>query len=220
MSNTPKPGRRKAGRPRDESKRAAILCAAGKCFLRAGVAGTNMDEIARAAEVSKLTVYNHFSDKETLFKAMIAAKCAEFATPDSLLGLENQEPRAALTLIGKNFMKLMVRPEVVAMHRVIPAEAVSNPKIAKLFFEAGPQPMLESFTSLLRSWIGQGRMDIPDPARAAEHFYSMLKGMLQFKLMMNIDKPPPEAELKRHVDDCVDMFIRAYGKRLQTAGRP
>jgi len=218
MPHTVNRGRRKAGRPKDESKRAAILRSAGDCFLNAGVAGTNMDEIARAAEVSKLTVYNHFSDKETLFKAVIAAKCAEFAPSDSLPGLENDEPRAALTRIGNDFMRLMVRPEVVAMHRVIPAEAASNPKIARLFFEAGPQPMLKTFTALLEAWITRGKLDIPEPRRAADHFYSMLKGMLQFKLMMNIDKPPPEAELKRHVADCVDMFMRAYAVRRNKAG--
>ncbi|MCE2998320.1 MAG: TetR/AcrR family transcriptional regulator [Betaproteobacteria bacterium] len=217
MPDTGNRSRRKAGRPKDDRKREAILCAAGDCFLKAGVAGTNMDEIARAANVSKLTVYNHFRDKETLFKSVIAAKCLEFAPPDSLVGLENHEPRAALTRIGNDFMRLMVRPEVVAMHRVIPAEAASTPKIAQLFFEAGPKPMLDAFTVLLEAWIARGSLDITEPGRAADHFYSILKGVLLFKLVMNIDKPPPEAELKRHVADCVDMFVRAYAVRRKKA---
>lgn len=213
MSKTADRGRRKAGRPRDENKRAAILCAAGECFLKGGLSGTNMDAIARAADVSKITVYNHFSDKESLFKAVIAAKCAEFAPPESLLGLASTEPRAALTEIAGRIMRLMMSPEVVAMHRVVPTEAMTNPRIARLFFEAGPQPMLKSFADLLRDWVARGKMDIAEPDRASDHFFSMLEGTLHFKLVMNLEKQPSATELKRHVDDCVDMFLRAYLKR-------
>lgn len=36
-------------------------------FMEQGFAGVSMDGIAAAAGVSKLTVYSHFGDKESLF---------------------------------------------------------------------------------------------------------------------------------------------------------
>ena len=63
------------GRPKDPAKRAAILEAAKTLFLAGGFSGTSMDAVAKEAGVSKLTVYSHFSDKETLFSAAIEAKC-------------------------------------------------------------------------------------------------------------------------------------------------
>ena len=55
------------GRPKDPAKRKAILEAAETLFLRNGYDGSSMDAIAAEAGVSKLTVYSHFTDKETLF---------------------------------------------------------------------------------------------------------------------------------------------------------
>ena len=61
------------GRPKDLAKRAAILEAAKQLFLEQGYQGVSMDQIAATAGVSKLTVYSHFGDKETLFAATITA---------------------------------------------------------------------------------------------------------------------------------------------------
>ena len=50
------------GRPKDQAKRLAILEAAKTLFMRNGYEGSSMDAIAAEAGVSKLTVYNHFTD--------------------------------------------------------------------------------------------------------------------------------------------------------------
>ena len=52
-------------------KQSAILKAAKTLFLQKGFQTTSMDEITALAEVSKRTVYHHFPDKVTLFKAVI-----------------------------------------------------------------------------------------------------------------------------------------------------
>ncbi|MQT72625.1 TetR family transcriptional regulator, partial [Pseudomonas sp. FSL R10-0071] len=61
------------GRPKDMAKRQAILDAAKSLFLTHGYANTSMDAVATLAGVSKLTVYSHFTDKETLFSSAILA---------------------------------------------------------------------------------------------------------------------------------------------------
>jgi TetR/AcrR family transcriptional repressor of mexJK operon len=63
------------GRPKDLIKRQAILESAKRLFLEQGYDGSSMDAIAKAAGVSKLTVYNHFHDKENLFVAAVEAHC-------------------------------------------------------------------------------------------------------------------------------------------------
>ena len=82
-----------------ESKRADVLQAAGKCFLKNGFARTTMDQIARDADVSKLTLYSHFQNKETLFKAMIEAKCREYVPSRSMVSLADRDPRAGGSLV-------------------------------------------------------------------------------------------------------------------------
>ncbi len=70
------------GRPKDLGKRAAILQAAKSLFVEQGYAGVSMDGIAALAGVSKLTVYSHFGDKETLFSEAIRVQCEEMMPAD------------------------------------------------------------------------------------------------------------------------------------------
>ena len=55
----------------------SILAAAKHLFPVHGFEGTSMDAIAALANVSKLTVYSHFKDKESLFTEAIREKCME-----------------------------------------------------------------------------------------------------------------------------------------------
>ncbi|MEC8569056.1 MAG: TetR/AcrR family transcriptional regulator, partial [Pseudomonadota bacterium] len=66
-----------SGRPKDLEKRAKILQAAKSIFLKMGYHATNMNQIAKDAGVTKLTVYNHFQDKANLFICAIEESCEE-----------------------------------------------------------------------------------------------------------------------------------------------
>ena len=55
-----------------DRKREAIINAAIAEFLSNGFETTSMDKIAASAEVSKRTVYNHFSGKDELFAAILS----------------------------------------------------------------------------------------------------------------------------------------------------
>src|ERR1700749_2670421 len=50
------------------ARRAALLGAAAGVFLRYGVKKTSMDDLARAAGLSRQGLYLHFATKEALFK--------------------------------------------------------------------------------------------------------------------------------------------------------
>ena len=63
------------GRPKDLEKRQRILMSAKHLFLKLGFHGSSMNQIAREAGVTKLTVYNHFQDKATLFSCAIEETC-------------------------------------------------------------------------------------------------------------------------------------------------
>lgn len=67
--------RRGPGRPLDPErvtrKREEILRAAAACFGADGYAGTDIDQIAAAAGITKGTVYHYFDSKEELFLAAV-----------------------------------------------------------------------------------------------------------------------------------------------------
>jgi AcrR family transcriptional regulator len=56
--------------PADE-RRALILREAGRLFARHGYAGTRLDDVAAAAQVTKPIVYRHFESKKALYMALL-----------------------------------------------------------------------------------------------------------------------------------------------------
>jgi TetR/AcrR family transcriptional repressor of mexJK operon len=110
-------------------------------------------------------------------------------------------------------LRLLTTPEVIAMHRVVIGDAGKNPKVARLMYEAGPQRVLEDLAELLTAWRERGLVQMQDVRSAADHFLFMLRGDMQFRVLLNIRPRPTEAEMQRHVDDCVDTFLRAFGAR-------
>ncbi|NMO03699.1 helix-turn-helix transcriptional regulator [Gordonia sp. TBRC 11910] len=53
---------------------ATILAAAEACFERFGIAKTTMEDVARAADLSRATVYRHFSDRDSLIMASVVRR--------------------------------------------------------------------------------------------------------------------------------------------------
>ncbi|MBL0027866.1 MAG: TetR/AcrR family transcriptional regulator [Rhodanobacteraceae bacterium] len=201
------------GRPKDMGKRDAILDAAKQLFASHGFDGTSMDTIARVAEVSKLTVYSHFGDKEALFKAAVESKC-EQQMPADLFQVPPGTPiRTALLAIAQGFHGLIHSPESLSLHRMMIANAGQDVHLAELFFDAGPRKTLSDFERFLNQAIAARQLDIPEPSRAAQHFFCLLKGIGHLKLLCGCAKPVPKKEVAAHIDSVVDMFLRAYGRR-------
>jgi AcrR family transcriptional regulator len=96
-----------AARPADEARRRRLLDAALTAFLRHGFRKTSMDEVARAAQVSRQALYLHFATKEELFRATVlhllegSKQAATAALADDALPLETRLVRAFDACIGR-----------------------------------------------------------------------------------------------------------------------
>lgn len=200
------------GRPKDLEKRAAILNAAKRLFIAQGFEGTSMDAIAATASVSKLTVYSHFRDKETLFADAVRCKCEE-QLPSQLFNADLSGPiRAQLLTIARAFFALIASEDAMGMHRTIVASAQQSPKLAQLFWQAGPARLQEVFATFLRADVVTRELDIPDVHRAATQFFCLLKGESHARMTFGCCKPTV-GEIDTHLDATVDMFLRAYAMR-------
>ncbi len=202
--------RRGRGRPKDLGKRQAILAAASRLFLAHGFAETSMDAVAAAAGVSKITVYAHFASKESLFQAIVRARCETYNRPARFAAYVDLPPRRALAEIGRNFLALLLHPEVLRLYRVIGAEAARRPKVARLFHEAGPERGLELVADYFRRAAARGHFTLDDPERAADEFLALLKGRLHFRATLNLRPRPSREQIEAHVQRSVAMILRAY----------
>jgi TetR/AcrR family transcriptional repressor of mexJK operon len=202
------------GRPKDLEKRAAILDAAKRLFPQSGFEGTSMDAIAAEAGVSKLTVYSHFKDKETLFVAAIAARCEE-QMPATLFDVDQEAPvRRQLEAIGHAFFALITAPEAVALNRLLNAGSCAGAeKLGQLFWEAGPQRVQSGMQQFLRHEVDAGQLEITDIPRAASQFFALLKGDRHAQLLCGrCPGAPTERDDELHVRATVELFLRAYAR--------
>ncbi|WP_275679287.1 MULTISPECIES: TetR/AcrR family transcriptional regulator [Pseudomonas] len=199
------------GRPKDLAKREAILEAAKSLFLSLGYANTSMDAVAAAAGVSKLTVYSHFTDKQTLFGAAVMATCQTqlpdliFEYPDGV-ALED-----VLLNIARGFQALISSDESVKLSRLIFALGSQDPGFGRYFYEAGPKRVLTGMEALLRCVDQRGLLRIDNPLRAAEHFFCLIKGAPDYRLLLGCAPALTGDEVEVHVREVVGLFMRAYG---------
>ncbi|MBB5212425.1 TetR/AcrR family transcriptional regulator [Microbulbifer hydrolyticus] len=199
------------GRPKDPAKRQAILEAAKHLFLSHGFTGTSMDAVASEAGVSKLTVYSHFSDKETLFSAAIEAKCCS-QMPVVMFTLEQGVPVAEmLQKIGEAFLDMLYHEDSLKLMRLISAVGAQDQTMANLFYEAGPQRTRNEMIRFLNRACELGQLQVADTERASELFFGMLQGgCTHIQIMLGCSEPPGKPEIRLHVAEVVRVFTRAY----------
>jgi TetR/AcrR family transcriptional regulator, mexJK operon transcriptional repressor len=203
-----KPVGRKAGRPLDAAKRAAIVDTAAHHFFHHGYAASAIEQIAADAGVSKVTIYNQFGDKRALFTAAVECECEKMRGHFSLEATPQGTIRERMTAIGHAIFAFLSRPEMIQFERRIAAETEVDPAIGIAFLEAGPWRMKEGFAAWLARACELGDLVIPDPMLAAEQFVSMCKGMGDLERRFGATVAPQERD--RRIIGAVDVFLAAY----------
>ena len=201
------------GRPKDLAKRAAILEAAKPLFLEHGFEGVSMDQIAALAGVSKLTVYSHFGDKDTLFIDAVEDYC-DAQVPTTLFTPAPTRPlRERLCDIARAVYSLMVSPQAVAGFRLMCASR-GDPTLSDRFWNAGAGNLQAGFAALLARRTAAGELAVDDPACAASQFFALLRGDLHPRLVMGSDVLAG-VDVEAHVRATVDVCLRAYAVRSE-----
>jgi len=131
------------------TKRAAILEAARQMFTRHDFVSASMDQIAACAGVSKLTVYNHFGDKDTLFGEVVRERC-EQSFPIAMFHPAPETPlREVLLTIAVTYFATISSEEALNWHRVMCSLRLRDSSLIRRFWEAGPERIQASLVELL-----------------------------------------------------------------------
>jgi TetR/AcrR family transcriptional repressor of mexJK operon len=197
------------------ASRGVILHAATTLFLRNGYLGTSMDDIAALASVSKQTVYTHFADKEQLFSELILGnieRVEEFANAltralDHTIDLERD-----LHDLARSYIKTVIQPDVLALRRLVIAEAGRFPELARTYYERVPEQVFTLLAASLQKLAERGLMRLEDPRLAARQFAWLVLAIPLDKAMFYGESDrltPPEIE--GIADSAVHVFLAAYG---------
>lgn len=200
--------------PRTTARGRAILDAAAGVFLRDGYAGANMDEVAAMASASKQTVYKYFSDKETLFRELVATTVRTASGPvrDEVIDLRDSGDVAAdLRDLAFRQLSTVMQPRMMSLRRLIIGEATRFPELARTFYELGPQRTITTLATTFEHLARRGLLQADDPITAAEHFYWLVMSTPLNRAMFLADDHPPLSELERRAEEGVRVFLAAYG---------
>lgn len=199
------------------SKRAQILAAAVAVFCELGYGAASMDAIARRANVSKATLYAHFTGKDQLFAAVVEARCGWFAAQLTALNVDRLPVREGLRRLGRQFIEFLLTPQALAFHRIVVAEAPRFPELGRIFFASGPKRVLVQFAEYLERAARRGELEMRDPRIAAQHFVELSKGSLHLCRVLCVpEEEAPQQDIDALVEDAVDVFCRAYAPRSKT----
>lgn len=187
-----------------------------RVFLREGFARASVDTIAAEAGVSKRTVYNHFEDKEHLFmsvfRSILGSVVRDFdaALDDALADSDDVE--RDLVSLARRWVRLFLREDAAALRRLIFAEAAHHPELIHAWWEAGALRVNARVAAMLARLTEQGKLDVPDPDRAAQQLT-----LLVITPAQNLSRFGTVSLSDQEVDDIVvpsvEMFLRAYSPR-------
>ncbi|HEY0503720.1 MAG TPA: TetR/AcrR family transcriptional regulator [Lysobacter sp.] len=213
MTGPSDPSPRRTRRSPD-ALRTQILDAAAELFLRDGYANTSIDAVIERVGGSKRAIYSHFGGKEDLFAAMVAglSEQALQAIPASDERAE-EDVRASLVHFARAVMRVLMDPRTIALYRLVVAEAGRMPVLAETFLQYGPGRATSGLTRLLERWARAGRLHIPDPQEAAEHFIGMLRDDSHLEVVLGIRKPLGERAQRSRVERAVDIFLDGVATR-------
>lgn len=212
----------RADDPRVVRSRAAVVDAARTLFMRHGYAGTTMEDIAALAGLTKRTVYNNYGDKDALFTQIVAdvlAYAESFARglhEEFTVGVTAANLRTTLDDLGRRLALGIIRPEVIALRRLLIGEAKSFPALAGEYFDRAPGQVLEALAVGFEHLARRRLLRVSDARRAAAQFAYLVAGEPLDRAML-IGTLPAESHVIACARDGVDTFMARYGRASYSA---
>ncbi|MDI1342672.1 MAG: TetR/AcrR family transcriptional regulator [Pseudolabrys sp.] len=194
----------------DGAKWRQIVDGARKIFLSRGFDAASMGDIAKAAGVSKGTLYVYFKDKDELFAAIVRGECIMQADGVFDFDHADHDVEAVLLRHGKAFVAKFSDPGRMSTWRTVIAIAERMPDIGRKVYETGPAVGLAKLTAYLRAQVDAGVLAIEDCEVAAAQFIETCHATMFKPVLFNFAPAPTPERIDYVVGIAVRTFLAAY----------
>jgi AcrR family transcriptional regulator len=201
--------------PQDSAKRRQIIEGARSVFLSQGFDRASMDEIARAAGVSKGTLYVYFSNKQRLFEDLIIED--RRAQAEQIVALDPADPdiRQALTRFGVSLCEMLQRPQTVSLIRMVIAVSGQFPDVGRALYASGPGHGIKRVSTYFDAQVARGTLAMPDTELAAAQFIELCLCRTLKPLMFAVSGPASRERIEANVASAIDMILAKYEARRE-----
>jgi len=197
----------------DGAKRRQIIEGARSVFLARGFDAASMNDIARAAGVSKGTLYVYFENKEQLFAAIVELECLAHAETVFDLDADNRDVENELIRFGNAYVAFLCRAEKASALRTVVAIADRMPEMGRVFYETGPAFGIARLAGYLRAQTEAGVLTVDDFEIAAAQFMDACQSTLFKPVLFNFREAPDPKQIDHVVRLAVRTFLAAYRAR-------
>jgi AcrR family transcriptional regulator len=196
-----RPTRAAAAELEERLQRAAV-----ELFLEHGFDGTTMEAVARAAGITKRTLYARYPDKRALFAAVIPWAFAREHWDEPAPVTRHGDIVEALTAIARSAVARAVDPDTVRLTRIAMNESARFPEFAMSARSLTWSPRIRTVMDVLAQHAEDGDVVVDDLELAAEQFLAMVSLMPAMLAAFGVLRDPDVEQ--RHIEHAVHLFLR------------
>jgi AcrR family transcriptional regulator len=193
----------------DSSKRRQILEGARKVFMDLGFDGGSMGEIARAAGVSKGTLYVYFADKSRLFEAIVEEETLSQGKVTFNFDPE-RDVTTTLMEFGQAYIQILCRPGGGSATRTVMAIAERMPEVGRSFYNNVIAHTIARLAAYLEARTRSGDLEIEDCQLAATQFMQMCQGSLFTPFIFQAAPAPSAERIAQVIASATRIFLAGY----------
>jgi len=191
------------------AKRRQILKGARAVFLELGFDGASMGEIAKAAGVSKGTLYVYFADKCSLFASIVEQEIIDQGWLSGDFAADG-DVEAWLRQFGKAYIQMLCTPRGGSAIRTVMAIAERMPEVGRGYYERVIARTIGRLAAYLETQVKTGVLRIDDCQFAASQFMMTCQASLFLPFIFQASPVPTPERIEAVVDSAGRMFLAAY----------
>ncbi len=195
----------KPGRKAEQAARlSALVAAAESVFLQKGYHQATMNDVAKAAGISKKTIYELIDSKIELFFAILAdhhekiifpAPAPDWSIADILT--------ANLLALGR----FLLEPAQIALIRLIMAEYTHSPDFGRLFMRSRLMQAKARLEDALASVAREQGVPSAEAKEGSAMLFGMALGEFHIGTLIGFRSPPSRQALETRVRRAVEIFL-------------
>lgn len=190
---------------RTEIKRKNIIDAAIEEFREQGFLGAKTTNIAKRANVSSRTLYNHFESKEALFEAISDIMIEQNSTMEPVPYDPKRDLSDQLKDALWRYVDVITDDTALGLNRMVMSEMIRDLDRSRQFFA---ETVTHDYpvTRLISEAMDAGAIRKSDPALATNQLLALVKNFF-FWPEFFLGESPTQKDV---MDDCIAMFLTHY----------
>jgi AcrR family transcriptional regulator len=197
-------------------KRSVIMLAARALFMRVGYASSSIDDIASEASVSRQTIYSHFGDKASLFRAVVAdANTSYNAELQEVIDAFPQQPQnleEELVIFTIRLVRAFFSDASIAIRRFSEFEMASFPDLCDTVRGQGPARVHNAMIGYVARLHHMGLLSVDDPNRFVRQYMSLIYDPHWHRARLGY-APPDLEDVEATVRANTGVLLRAYASK-------